>query len=237
MYKSNHLLAAATIAVASFGVLAPRADAKHQNAEVIIEWNQLLQQNIGGPPFPQVRTYAMMHIAMADAVVAIEGDYRPYRAQVWAPRGASAEAAAAQAAHDVLVVLVPAGQTTFDTALNARLANISPGRRASGVTVGKKVAAEILAWRQNDGFAGANPQPPAFLASTLPGIWRPTASGPAQFSRLGDVEPFGLLTPTQFLPITQPQLESAEYAEAFNEVKSKGRATGSTRTLEETRFA
>lgn len=237
MYKSNRLLAAATITVASLGLLAPRADANHQNAEVIIEWNQLLQQNIGGPPFPQVRTYAMMHIAMADAVVAIEGDYRPYRARVWAPRGASAEAAAAQAAHDVLVVLVPAGQTTFDTALAARLANISPGRRASGVTVGKKVAAEILAWRQNDGFAGANPQPPPFLASTLPGIWRPTASGPAQFSRFGDAEPFGVLTPTQFLPITQPQLESAEYAEAFNEVKSKGHATASTRTPEETRFA
>lgn len=237
MYKGNRFLAAATIAVASFGVLAPRADANHQSAEVIIEWNQLLQQNIGGPPFPQVRTYAMMHIAMADAVVAIERNYRPYRARVWAPRGASAEAAAAQAAHDVLVVLIPAGQPTFDTALAARLENISPGRRASGVAVGKKVAAEILAWRQNDGFAAANPQPPAFLLSTLPGIWRPTASGPAQFSRLGDVEPFGLLTPTQFLPITQPQLESAEYAEAFNEVKSKGRATASTRTLEETRSA
>jgi hypothetical protein len=105
------------------------------------------------------------------------------------------------------------------------------------VAVGKKVAAEILAWRQNDGFAAANPQPPAFLPSTLPGIWRPTATGPAQFSRLGDVEPFGLLTPTQFLPIPQPQLESAEYAEAFNEVKNKGRATASTRTPEETRFA
>jgi hypothetical protein len=64
MYRSNRFLAAATITAASFGVLAPRADANHQSAEVIIEWNQLLQQNIGGPPFSQVRTYAMMHIAM-----------------------------------------------------------------------------------------------------------------------------------------------------------------------------
>jgi hypothetical protein len=237
MYKSNRFLAAAMITLASFALLAPRADANHQSPDVIIEWNQLLQQNIGGPPFPQLRTYAMVHIAMADAVVAIEGVYRPYRARVWAPRGASAEAAAAQAAHDVLVVLLPAAQTTFDTALAARLADISPGRRATGVAVGKEVAAEILAWRQNDGFAAANPQPPPFLASTLPGIWRPTASGPAQFSRFGDVEPFGLLTPTQFLPIAPPQLESAEYAEAFNEVKSKGQATSSTRTFEQTRFA
>ena len=50
----------------------------------------------------------------------------------------------------------------------------------------------------------AVPAPP-FLASTLPGIWRPTASGPAQFSRIGDVEPFGLLTTTQFLPMAMPQ--------------------------------
>jgi hypothetical protein len=237
MHQNNRFLAAATIAVASFGVLIPRADANHQSAEVIIEWNQLLQQNVGGPPFAQTRTYAMAHIAMADAVVAIEGGYKPYRVRLEAPHGASAEAAAAQAAHDVLVVLIPTGQSAFDTALQTRLASIPPGLRAKGVAVGKKVAAAILEWRQNDGFAAANPQPPSFLASTLPGIWRPTASGPAQFSRLGDVEPFGLLTTTQFLPLVQPQLESAEYAENFNEVKNKGRATGSTRTLEETRFA
>src|SRR5262249_54488956 len=103
--------------------------------------------------------------------------------------------------------------------------------------VGKKDAAAILAWRENDGSATANPQPPAFLASVLPGIWRTTATGPAQFSEFGSVDPFGLLTPTQFLPIPPPQLESAEYAEDFNEVKSKGRATGATRTPEETRFA
>jgi hypothetical protein len=237
MHKNNRFLATAAIAVASLGALAPRADANHQSAEVIIEWNQLLQQNIGGPPFGQTRTYAMAHIAMADAVVAIEGGYKPFRVRLGAPHGASAEAAAAQAAHDVLFVLVPTGQTAFADALRARLASIPPGQRSKGVAVGRKVAAAILAWRENDGFAAANPQPPSFLASTLPGIWRPTASGPAQFSRLGDVEPFGLLTPTQFLPGVQPQLESAEYAEDFNEVKNKGRATGSTRTPEETRFA
>jgi hypothetical protein len=75
------------------------------------------------------------------------------------------------------------------------------------------------------------------LPSTLPGIWRRTASGAAQYSELGNVEPFGLLSPYQFLPAAPPQLESAEYAQDFNDVKSNGRATGSTRTLEQTRFA
>ena len=50
----------------------------------------------------------------------------------------------------------------------------------------------------------------------------PTASGPAQFSKLGDVEPFGVLSSTQFLPDPPPQLESAEYAADFNEVKNEG---------------
>ncbi len=53
-----------------------------------------------------MRGYTMMHIAMADAVVAIEGRYDPFHARVWGSRGASAEAAAAQAGHDVFVVLV-----------------------------------------------------------------------------------------------------------------------------------
>jgi hypothetical protein len=231
------ILTAATFVLAAFAMGIPRVEAGHQSAEVIIEWNELLQQSTAGPPFVQVRTYAMTHIAMADAVVAIQGRYAPYQVRVRAPRGASAQAAAAQAAHDVLAALNPAVLAAFDTALANRLATIPPGPRARGVQVGRKVARAILEWRQNDGSATANPQPPPFLASTLPGIWKQTASGSAQFSEFGNVVPFGLLTAMQFLPAVMPQLESAEYAEDYNEVKSKGRATGSTRTLEETRFA
>jgi hypothetical protein len=239
MNKKKRVLVAATFVLAAFAAMAPSVEAGSpgQSAEVIIEWNQLLQQSTAGGPFLQTRTYAITHIAMADAVVAIQGQYQPFHAHVSAPQGASAQAAAAQAAHDVLAVLNSAGLASFDTALQARLATIPPGPRNLGVQVGKEVAAAILAWRQNDGFAAANPQPPAFLASTLPGIWRPTASGPAQFSELGSVLPFGLLTPTQFLPTVMPQLESAEYATDFNEVKSVGEATSATRTLEQTRFA
>jgi hypothetical protein len=230
--------AAAAVLVATSSVLLPGAEATQQSTgSVIIEWNDLLQRNITGPPIGQPRNYAILHIAMADAVIAIEGRYRPFHAQVWAPSGASAEAAAAQAGHDVLVALLPATQAAADTALVNRLAQISPGRAVLGVQVGKKAAAAILAWRQNDGYATANPQPPAFLASTLPGIWRPTASGPYQFSEIGNVEPFGLLTPSQFLPTPYPQLESAAYAEAFDEVKAVGRAVSAVRTPEQTRFA
>jgi hypothetical protein len=210
---------------------------EQSNGSVVIEWNDLLQRNIGGPPIGQPRSYAMLHIAMADALVAIEGQYRPFHAQVSAPSGASAKAAAAQAGHDMLVVLLPATQATADAVLAKQLAGIPPGRAMLGVQVGKKAAAAILAWRQNDGYVTANPQPPAFLASTLPGVWRQTASGPYQFSEIGNVVPFGLLTPTQFLPTPYPQLESTAYADAFNEVKEIGRTVSSVRTPEQARFA
>jgi hypothetical protein len=58
----------------------------------------------------------MLHIAMADAMVAVEGRYDPYHVRMSAPQGASAEAAAAQAGHDILVALIPAAQAQFDTA-------------------------------------------------------------------------------------------------------------------------
>jgi len=238
---TRNLYRVAAMLVVALGVIAPSADAGAARGEVIIEWNQLLQQNQPVPPFVLTRNFSIMHVAMADAVVAIEGRYEPFHARLWAPRGASAEAAAAQAGHDVFMALVStaAGQAAADALLAERLARIPPGQRTLGVNVGKKAAAAILAWRQNDGYASANPQPPAYLASTLPGIWRATATGAFQFSEILGVEPFALPTPTQFLPIPPPQLESAAYADNFNEVKRVGRNTAplADRSEEQTRFA
>ncbi len=218
---------------------APVQATGSSSAQVIIDWDQIAQQNIVGGPFPQARSFAMVSIAMADAVVAVQGKYDPFFAKLSVPLvyGASASAAAAQAAHDVLVALVPANQVALDAALKTSLTGIPQGQRWLGRQVGRRVAAKIVAWRLNDGFANANPQPPAFLPSTLPGIWRPAASGPAQFSEIRNVEPFGLLYPTQFLPVPHPQLESAEYGTDLNDVKDVGSATSSTRTEAQTRMA
>jgi hypothetical protein len=193
-------------------------------ANTVIDWNQLAGQLVAGPPFSQARQHAMIHVAMADAVVAIEGRYEPFKFKVSAPRGASSKAAAAQAAHDVLAAFFPqgtAGRTAIDAKLGVDLAAIPPGLRGLGVAVGKESAARVLAWRAGDGFAAANPASD-LLPSVLPGIWRPTASGAATFSKLGEVEPFAVLSPSQFLPDAMPQLESSEYAADFNEVKSQG---------------
>ena len=90
---------------------------------------------------------------MFDAVNAIERDYEPYRVQLQQVVNGSARMAAAQAAHDVLVALVPAQAAAYDALLAQHLAsNGAPGFEKQGAQVGARVAAEVLKWRQNDGW-------------------------------------------------------------------------------------
>ena len=204
-----------------------------EDPAVVREWNTLAEGVIpasAGPSLP--RTYAMMHIAMFDAVNSIEGGYTRYHARVWANRFASSEAAAAQAAHDVLVALWPANTPQFDTALNTRLATIHPVRAQLGVQVGKEIAKKVLEWRANDGWA----TPQSYTPPALPGLWQPTppAFSPATFVQAGDAKPFALPTPYYYLPRRPPALNSQEYADAVNEIKAIGGATSMVRTAEQT---
>ena len=83
-------------------------EATHSSADVVLKWNQLLQSTLPQPGNPQTpRFYSMMHIAMFDAINAIERDFEPYRVRLRPGLWGSTTAAAAQAAHDVLVALNP----------------------------------------------------------------------------------------------------------------------------------
>ena len=149
---ASALLACAFVTSAQAGGVNNFRD--RDDPAVVREWNSLAESVIpasAGPTLP--RTYAMMHIAMFDAVNSIDGGYTAYRIRVPATRHASSEAAAAQAAHDVLVALWPANTAQFDTALNKRLGTINPIRAQLGAQVGKEVARKIIEWRANDGTA------------------------------------------------------------------------------------
>jgi hypothetical protein len=65
----------------------------------------------------QVRSYAMVHAAMFDAVNSIDGSHTPYLTDVPGSQNASIEAAAAQAARDVLTALYPTRVGVFDAEL------------------------------------------------------------------------------------------------------------------------
>jgi hypothetical protein len=146
----NFKLSIAALLIAA-GTLAPSTHAgniwppRNYDPGVISEWNALLVDAVPttvGAELP--RYYALMHIAMYDAVNSIEGRGTALHARVAAPRHASSDAAAAQAAHDVLVALLPSNKAAFDAALNARLGTINPKRAQLGAHVGRRVARAVL---------------------------------------------------------------------------------------------
>ena len=231
------IIVGATLVVA---LTAARHDveATHSSADVVLKWNQLLQSTLPQPGNPQTpRFYSMMHIAMFDAINAIERDFEPYRVRLRPGLVGSTSAAAAQAAHDVLVALNPSSVPAYDEALAADLGDHPSGFARRGAAIGALVAKEILAWRQNDGWV-VSAFPP-YAEPPLPGRWQPTppANAAAAFTHLQHAAPMALLSATHLLPSPPPSLTSARYATDLNEVKLVGKSDSAVRTEEQTTIA
>jgi hypothetical protein len=191
-------------------------------------------------PMAASRSLAMMHLAMHDAVNAVNPRYQRYALAAAPPAasGADPAVAAAVAAHDVLAVLYPRAQAT--ALLKAKLeetlldAGIGPTIEA-GKRVGRAAAAAVLAKRANDGSANTEP----YVQGTAPGKYRFTA--PFKFAAAPHwrkVTPFGLTSPSQFRTSAAPALTSEAYRRDFDEVKRVGgKAAGGARTRDETNYA
>lgn len=187
--------------------------------------NRVFGEQVG--PGKSSRAFAIVHIAMFEALNAILGGYRSYTGLTPAPAGASLDAAIAQAAHDALVGVYPSQVATFDTRLAEDLRQISDGQaKADGVQAGRRAAAMILALRANDGTRPGEARLGIdFIPSNLPGKWRqdPVSLNPLVVGATwGGVRPFVLRSSTQFPVRPVPSLTSAEYTTAFNEVKRLG---------------
>ena len=209
-------------------------------ADTVLEWNAVAVEATRVARFSpnvQTRALAMVHGAVFDAVNGIERGYAPYLVQRHAPRWASEEAAAAVAAHDVLVGLMPASQqATLDAALTSSLAKVPDGRAEdAGVAFGKLVAEQMLAARANDGSTNVV----TYVPGTGPDDWQPTppAFAPAALPQWATVEPFGINSPDQFRSDPPPALNSAEFTQAFNQMKEIGAQNSTTRTPEQTDIA
>ena len=231
------LLCALTHVRAQENAVVPELISRGEN--VILQWNRVLQETIRTPGahpsatiFP-VRSFAMMHAAIFDAVNSIDGSYTPYLTDVPGTKHASQEAAAAQAAHDVLAGLYPTRLAIFDAELAASLQGIEANRARQGIRVGEIVAARLLEARADDGW---NVAPPPYSLPPTPGNWQP-APAPAGFTQFPAVLPFAITSNAQFAPNPPPTLTSAEYAASFNEVKAIGSATSQTRTADQTQVA
>ena len=180
------------------------------------------------PPRGLIRL-AMVHVAIYDAVNAIEGyPFTSYAVRPNVITPASPEAATAAAAHDMLVALFPSQQADLDAEYAASLALIPDGpAKTNGISVGQQAAAGILLFRANDGRDAVVP----YVPGSGPGVWIPTPPGflAAQAPEVAHVRPFTLNSPSQFRAEEPPDLSSETWVRDYNETKSLGAATGSTR--------
>ena len=241
MNKVRTILAIAIVLCFQAVSWAQTAEAGLVATDVVGQWNRVIRQAVTTPgahpaTVMQVRSYAMVHAAMFDAVNSIDGGHTAYLTDVPGSKNASIEAAAAQAAHDVLAGLYPSLIAVFDAELETSLVGIESYRAQQGIRVGQIVAERMLAARANDGW---NVTPPAYSLSNAPGNWQPTppANAPAGFTHYPNVTPFAIESGSQFAPAPPPAMTSTEYAQSLNEVKEIGSATSTTRTADQTQAA
>lgn len=188
-------------------------------------------------PMAASRALAMMHVAMHDAINAVEPRYRRYALGTAPPGAAGAEpaVAAAVAAHGVLAALYP--QPKASERARAELervlseAGVGPAIEAA-TRVGQAAAAATLAKRQNDGSAGQE----RYTPGTQPGQYRYTP--PFDFAAAPHwrrVKPFALKSAAQFRSAPAPALSSEQYARDLDEVRRVGgKNAGSARSEDET---
>lgn len=202
-------------------------------------WNQALLDSIkadGTPPPRASRAMAMVNTAMYDAVVSIQGGYRTYASNQAAGASWSAEAAANAAAHRVLTTLFPGRAATFDSLLASTQGAIADSAaKTLGTGLGRRTADTILSLRSADGSTNSVSYP----GGNGVGQWRPTPSGfaPAALPQWANVTPWAMNTPSQFRAPAPPDVNSAEYTAAYNEVKAFGALNSAVRTADQSEIA
>jgi hypothetical protein len=228
--KSISKLLSGPVLIASVlaGVLVPAS----ARADVIMEWNIKADEIAAQKetlPFNHSRGVAMLHVAMFEALNAIERRYTPYKLDLPVDPSASKEAAAAAAGHDILVVLHPDRKADLDAMLAAMLNGVSDDEaKVKGVNLGQRAAAEIIALRANDGIDAQE----IYRPQTTPGVYISTVI--PVFSTAGAVTPWVMTSGAQFRPAPPPTLTSETWTRDVNEIRELGRVNSSRRTPEQT---
>ena len=204
-------------------------------ADVVLDWNAIALDAVvasGQLPPAGARTMAMVHVAVFDALAAVDRRYAPVAYRGSAPPAASAEAAAATAAFRVLADLFPAQRPTLEPAYGAALAAVPEGPpRDAGVALGEAAAAACLALRATDGAAGTE----SYRPRTLPGVYVPTTV-PAGSAWPG-VRPWFLGEAARLRPGPPPALGGERWARDYDEVRRFGSRTSAERTPAQTEAA
>ena len=201
-------------------------------ADVVTDWNAITTQIVAvgdpstTPATPPARNgppglfdIALVHLAMHDAVQAIEGRYEPYSYST--PGSGSVAAAAVAAAHRALVRLYPAKQANLDSLYSAYLTSHIISTTDPGLAVGEAAANNLFENHYRPTLTVPN-----FFGNSDPGQWR--SAVPMAFLFMAFSEPFALNRVSQFRPEPPPPMTSTKYAREFEEVKTIGDGAAQT---------
>lgn len=207
-------------------------------ADVVTDWNvTALSLTLSSPPPIEMRTLAMTHVAMFDAVNAVTRTHEAYmKPAPTAPAGTSADAAAASAAHAVLVSIYPQQKPALDVALQASLAKLpDDAARSQGATLGRQVAEQCIAARSGNGWNARV----AYTPSTTPGGWQPAPPSMGGFASVAwaEVKPFFLKSSTEVTVPGPLAVDSPQYVKELEEVRRLGGRFSTERTADQTAAA
>jgi hypothetical protein len=216
------------VSVVGLGMLhfSPPAAATHDSGAIIRTWNEVALQTVrvkNQSDAQAARAYAMVHVAMYDAVNGIDSKngFIDRKHALVPPSGAPVNghpvAAAAAAAHAVLTGLFPDQAAVYNAQLAADLAPLSPPSNVlAGKAWGAAVGADVLVARAADGSSPDETQPAGSGAGKFRAAWCCV-----QFRNLA---PFAIVNSSVYNGSGPPALTSVDYAAEFAEVAVIGNA-------------
>jgi hypothetical protein len=226
------LVLVVVLALGSTGTSAAPTAAPGENA--VVHWSGIAEGAIaaGRPPASSTVLGGIVHGAIYDAVASVDGGLEPFATAVTSPPDASADAAVAQAARDVLVARVPGQAAAVQIAYDAYMASIPNGlAKDAGMAVGAAAAAGMLAMRTGDRFDDVVP----YVQPTPgPGVFEPIAPTPPVDVKLGGVRPFTYDSQSEYRPRGPLELTSSRYARDVAEVQAYGRVNSTVRNATQT---
>ncbi|HEY3518496.1 MAG TPA: vanadium-dependent haloperoxidase, partial [Gammaproteobacteria bacterium] len=215
----------------TFGVLASSG----AHADAVLDWNEVALAEVsasGQLPPDGARTMAMVHVAVFDAVNAIDRRYEPVALKERGPGDASIDAAVASAAYGVLAGLFPSRELALAKLYAAALAPIPNGpAKHAGIELGQHAASACLTLRAGDGTGAPN----RYAPQTSAGVYVPTGLPIA--SEWPDVKPWSMRSPSEFRPAPPPKLTSDVWARDFAEVERLGAKESKERSASQTETA
>jgi hypothetical protein len=234
--------AALTLAVPEHAAAADtaRAPQHHRHGNPVVHWNTIAGEAFapsqGTNPMAQSRTFAVLHASIHDALNAIDRRYASYTPGLAPAPKASADAAVAAAAREVLVTLLPDQAAAVETAYGRALSSLRDGpAKTAGIATGQAAAWATMQRRQGDGSDTA--AQPAYVPRSGAGEYQFTA--PFDFAAQpgwGRVRPFVIEIGEHALEGPLP-LTSAQYARDVAHVQDIGHVASQTRTPEQSEIA